>query len=168
MLKNKNFRFNLGLILSTGFAATTYFSPQFTSKTMSRVKDTARFESTLTNGTYLYGQSHLPEQIGREYLVFQVKQNRVVGAVYYPQSEFACFYGKITRAKMNLFVVHPYDRTINPYSIALDSSVRVATTGNEIESSTTLVGYQKISNLSDNDRRMLEICLEENLTRDRN
>ena len=172
MLKNKNFRFNLGLVLLAGLAATTYSSPKLISnlkkspgenpsstgsQTEPRRDRIAELDNTLTNGTYLYGQSNLPEQIGREYLVFKVKRDRVVGAIYYPRSEFACFYGKLSEAKMNLFIIHPYDRNINPYSIPLNSSI----------ASTALVGYQQIENISDNDRRILNTCLEDNLTADR-
>lgn len=172
MLKNNNFRIHLGLLLVAGLAAATYSSPLMsrrersaggeklipTSETVSTYSEPQYTLSQFipTQKTYLYGQSHLPEQIGKEYLVFQVERDRVVGAVYYPRSEFACFYGNLTSEKMNLRVIDPYDRNISPYSIPL-TAAPVA------NSPISLAGYQRIQNISDNDRRILNTCLEDNL-----
>ena len=169
MLKDKNFRFDLGLLLLAGLAATTYSSPILLSyfkkspiendrSVISQIKYSvdpiAQSQNILADGTYLYGQSDRPEQICQEYLVFEVKQNQVVGASYYPQSEFACFYGTLTSDKMSLFVIQPYDRTVHPYSINLESS---SVTNSQIG----LEGYQRIENISDNDLRILNSCSSE-------
>ncbi|MGF1486444.1 MAG: hypothetical protein ACFBSE_04955 [Prochloraceae cyanobacterium] len=168
MLKNKNVRLDLGLLLLAGLAAATYSSPRLISNfrrsapkedlpPISQIKPnldrTGISQSNFAARTYLYGQSNLPEQIGQEYLVFKVEGNKVVGALYYPQSEFACFYGKFTSQQLNMNVIHPYDRIISPYSIAL----------NDRAETLALEGYQQLENISDNDRRILNICLEDNL-----
>ena len=146
MLKNKNYQFHLRLLLVTGLAAATYSSPRLVpsfrrsapkkedpppiSQIQPNLDRTARSQSNFAAGTYLYGQSNLPEQIGKAYLVFKVEQHKVFGALYYPQSEFYCFYGQLTSQQMNINVIDidPYDQTVHPYSIDLESSSPVATT----------------------------------------
>jgi len=49
----------------------------------------------LEDGTYLYGDSSEANQIGQGYVVFSKQGQQVIGAFYYPQSEFSCFTGKI-------------------------------------------------------------------------
>lgn len=170
MLKNKNFQVHLGLLLVAGLAATTYSSPALVSRLkrsatkesaspvseVVTVKSGQNFDSisqyTPVEATYLYGQSNLREQIGKEYLVFKVEGDRVTGAIYYPRSEFSCFYGKIANEKMNLKIIHPYDRSVHPYSIPLASSP-AHNFGLDLE------GYQQITTIGDNDRRILNTCL---------
>jgi hypothetical protein len=111
------------------------------------------------DGIYLYGSSQQPEQIGQEYMVFEARQGKVVGALYMPSSEFSCFSGTVAAQKMNLTVVDPYDQTTNPYSIALQQPSPVASSsGLQTDGSLQLHGYERITNLSNNDQRMLGVC----------
>jgi hypothetical protein len=93
----------------------------------------------ITEGIYLYGQSPKPEEIKKEYFVFEVRQGKVVGAFYLPRSAFYCFYGSLEATQLNLTVVDSYDRSTSPYSVNLQQ-------------------YYPISTVSDNDRRILDIC----------
>ena len=95
----------------------------------------------LAEGIYLYGQSSKPDQIKKEYFVFEVRQSKVVGAFYLPRSAFYCFYGTLNRTQLNLTVVDTYDGSRSPYSVNLQQ-------------------YYPISVISDNDRRILGICKE--------
>jgi hypothetical protein len=112
--------------------------------------------------TYLYGQSPEKEQLGLEYLVFKTVNNKVVGAIYLPQSEFNCFYGNLTSQGLELSIVDPNDSAIYPYPIALETTAVVATTGNQVFSQDypNLQGYYPIENLSQLDHQLLEICQE--------
>lgn len=116
---------------------------------------------SLADGNYLYGRSPQPDVLGAEYLVFQVRNNKVVGAFYAPQSEFNCFYGSIEPQKMNIAVVDPYDEETYPYSVALKSQSTVAKEGNPNLPEVSLDGYQPLSELSDNDLQMLNSCVQE-------
>ncbi len=93
----------------------------------------------LKSGIYLYGQSAKPDEIKKEYFVFEVRQGKVVGAFYLPRSAFYCFYGNIDLTKLNLTVVDTYDGTTSPYSVNLER-------------------YYPIPTVSENDRRILGIC----------
>lgn len=114
--------------------------------------------SPLVDGVYLYGKSPQPEQLGQEYLVIRVNQGQVVGAFYMPQSEFNCFYGSVNAQQMSLSVVDPYDNTVHPYSIALQTTSPIVAQ-NASSVTLTLEGYHQISKLSENDQRILNVCI---------
>nr|ADN14713.1 conserved hypothetical protein [Gloeothece verrucosa PCC 7822] len=116
--------------------------------------------SPLADGVYLYGQSPEPEQLGQEYLVIRVDRGQVVGAFYMPQSEFNCFYGSVNARALNLSVVDPYDQSVHPYSIALQTTAPVAAQ-NASSVTSTLEGYHQISKLSENDQRILNVCIQQ-------
>lgn len=115
-------------------------------------------DSGLASGIYLYGQSSQPEAIGKEYLVFELRQEQVIGAVYFPQSEFACFYGNVNPQQMSLVVVDPYTQETADYAIALAEQSTIAG-GNDTPSSIAPLGYERIATLSDNDWHILNTCL---------
>jgi hypothetical protein len=94
---------------------------------------------SLREGIYLYGESPQPSMLQKEYFVFEVRQSKVVGAFYLPRSAFYCFYGNVELTQLNLTVVDSFDRTTSPYSVNLQH-------------------YYPISAVSDNDRRILDIC----------
>lgn len=43
----------------------------------------------------VYGQAEQPDQLGQGYIVFEQHGDTVLGAYYYPRSEFQCFVGKL-------------------------------------------------------------------------
>lgn len=142
----------IGIIISLGLATLG------TSSTL--VSSAQASDSPIADGTYLYGQSSEPEQIGQEYMVFQVQQGKVVGAVYLPQSEFNCFSGTVDARQMSLSIVDPYDKTVYPYQIALQDLSPVASEG-RLPREIGLEGYQQISQIGDNDRRILATCRQQ-------
>ncbi len=128
-------------------------------------------DASIPNGTYLYGQSSQPEQIGQEYIVFEARQGKLIGALYMPHSEFRCFYGSVDAQQMNLTVVNPYDQTAISHTIARERQSPVAAAGGQINLEETydsltypyrvqLEGYQPIPQLSENDERILSTCLD--------
>jgi hypothetical protein len=142
----------LGMIVSLGLATLTISDTLATSAKAS--------ESPMADGTYLYGQTAEPEQIGQEYLVFQINQGKVVGAVYLPQSEFSCFSGTVDAAQMSLSIIDPYDKTVYPYNIALENRSPIASQGG-LPRDLGLEGYQQISEIGENDRRILNTCRQQ-------
>lgn len=126
---------------------------------------------SIPDGVYLYGQSSEPEQIGTEYIVFEARQGKLLGALYLPHSEFSCFSGTLDSTQMNLTVVNPYDQTALSHTIARAQPQSIAAAGsqpnlqNTYESLTyphtvALEGYQPVGELSDNDQRILNTCRE--------
>jgi len=45
------------------------------------------------DGLYLYGEAPQPKQMSKGYVVFERQQGKVVGAMYFPNSEYECFTG---------------------------------------------------------------------------
>ncbi|MBW4522091.1 MAG: hypothetical protein KME16_20735 [Scytolyngbya sp. HA4215-MV1] len=142
--------------------AATAAEPTSQKAEVSRVEAMPEAASThyLPNGVYLYGQSKQPEQIGNTYLVFEVKNDQVIGAFYMPRSSFDCVYGNFQAEELALTVVDSYERTAHPYAIALKKDYSVARAGNNPTEKTTigLDGLQPIATVSDNDRRILGVC----------
>lgn len=121
-------------------------------------KPQAAAKQALPDGVYLYGQSTQPDQVGQGYFVFESKQGNVVGALYMPRSSFDCASGKFQDDQLALTVVNSYDRTTNPFEIALERNSNVASQGNPAFSNLGLQGFERISNVSENDQRILDVC----------
>lgn len=116
----------------------------------------------LPNGIYLYGQAAKAEQIGKTYLVLQVRDRVVTGAIYAPASSFDCLRGTVQTNKLALTITNSYEQTQSPYSIALQTNSRVASAGNPTLEAVKLAGYHRIQTVSVNDRRLLSTCEAKN------
>lgn len=113
----------------------------------------------IADGTYLYGESAQPEQIGQEYLVFEVNEGNVRGAIYYPRSEFSCLTGTVQNEAIELSIIDPYTGETYAYPIEIQDQSLVATSENPASGSqVALAGYQNIDHLSENDQRILQAC----------
>ena len=121
------------------------------------------------DGIYLYSQSPAPEQIGQEYMVFEVRQRKVIGAIYMPHSEFSCFYGTLQSGKLAMMVASSSDSEAYPDPVAGQNSQQVATNsdrpytgdGNNLVAypySVLLQNYHQLDSVSMNDKRILGAC----------
>ncbi|MGB5963808.1 MAG: hypothetical protein WBG73_24450 [Coleofasciculaceae cyanobacterium] len=125
--------------------------------------------TSIPDGIYLYGQSNQPQQIGKEYIVFEARQGKVIGAMYLPSSEYSCFYGTLDAKQMNLTVANSYDQTAFAHTIARSQTQEVAAVGEHLniqnnydalkyDHAVALEGYQPISQVSDSDQQLLNTC----------
>lgn len=120
------------------------------------------------DGIYLYGQSPKPEQIGQEYMVFEMNRGKVVGAFYLPQSEFSCFQGNLKSGKLALMVASGSGTEPYPDPVAGNSQQVAAVSdrfesGSSFETSTysysvALQNYYQLPIVSNNDQRILSSC----------
>ena len=122
------------------------------------------------DGIYLYGQSQQPNQIGQEYMVFEVRQGKVTGAFYLPQSEFNCFQGSLAAGKLDLTIAG--DAGSTPYSDSIADAenapqVATASDSSQIQAqyeqvssqySVALQNYYQLSNVNENDKQILAAC----------
>jgi hypothetical protein len=124
---------------------------------------------SMPDGTYLYGQASEAQQLGKEYIVFEARQGKVIGAMYLPSSEYSCFYGTMDSKNLNLTVANPYDQTALSHTIARGQTSEVAAVDGNLNiqngydsltypHAVTLDGYQPISNVTDNDKQILKNC----------
>ena len=116
--------------------------------------------ATLPDGIYLYGQASKPDQLGKGYFVFESNAGKVVGALYMPSSSFDCAAGEFKADQLALTVTDSYDRTTNPYDIALDRSSTVASNNNPALT-LRLQGFNKLEVVSKNDLRLLNVCKQD-------
>lgn len=146
----------LAIALPTQLASSAQAMPQV--RVEAKSTSAALHPSPLANGVYLYGQSNQPDQIGKAYFVFEVRQGKVVGSLFMPRSSFDCTYGTFQPDQVALTVVNSYDKSENPYEIALERSASVATRGNPAFKQVSLEGFRPLATLSENDRRILNVC----------
>ena len=122
------------------------------------------------DGIYLYGQSQQPNQIGKEYMVFEVRQGKVMGAFYLPQSEFNCFQGSLAAGKLDLTIAGdagstPYSDSIAdaqhaPQVATASDSSQIGAQYEQVSSqySVALQNYYQLSNVNENDKQILAAC----------
>ncbi len=112
-----------------------------------------------TNGIYLYGETTLPNQMGRSYMVSEIRNGKIIGAFYMPNSSFDCFYGDVQRNRLALTVVETYTNQSYSYPLALEASTPVASIGS-LPSVNSLKpeGFHPISQITANDQRILGVC----------
>lgn len=115
-------------------------------------------EIPINDGVYLYGQSETPDQLGKEYLVFETRQGKVIGAFYQPQSEFSCFYGAMESEQMSLSVVDAFENQEYRYTIALQRNTTVADSHQPTLGKVELQGFQPLQVVSDRDAQILAVC----------
>lgn len=119
-----------------------------------------RGSTFLNDGIYLYGESPEPEQIGQAYMVFEVNQGRVLGAFYMMNSSFDCFSGVSEGNQLALNVVDSYTQEAHPFSLGLyhPAAITASTFPGADQQNITIEGFHPIPTVSQNDRRMLEVC----------
>lgn len=112
----------------------------------------------LPDGVYLYGETQTPDQIGASYMVMEVNDNQVVGALYIPHSSFDCFQGEFQGNQLDMTVVNSYDRTTQGYSFAVQNNSYIASIDDPVSTPARLNGMYNLSEVSSNDQRILETC----------
>jgi hypothetical protein len=116
------------------------------------------------DGTYLYGQSSRPNQIGQGYVVFQKRQGRVTGALYMPQSEFSCFQGTIDQSGELAMTVSGYPGEVGTNQVATANQLQVPNMSDDqmmtYAHSVDLQDFYRLNSISSNDRRILQMCNE--------
>ncbi|BAY10879.1 hypothetical protein [Calothrix sp. NIES-2098] len=112
------------------------------------------------DGVYLYGQSPTANQIGQGYIIFEKRQSQVTGAMYMPNSEFSCFQGTIDRSGELAMTVNASPDETSSNQVATANSIPSI---NDDELSTyaysvALQDYHQLKSISNNDRRILQMC----------
>lgn len=135
-------------------------SPTTQEVSLANIPETKKESLTNRDGIYLYGQSPSAGALGSEYLVFKVTDQKIVGSIYFPQSEFNCFQGELTNSELKLSILEPDQSAVYPYSIALGDASVVATTNNQVlnQDHPNLEGYYPINQISETDQQLLEMC----------
>jgi hypothetical protein len=75
----------------------------------------------LADGTYVYGETAQANEFGKAYLVFQVNNRHVVGAFYYPQSEFSCFTGALNQQTLEVLSLPTMAEPMSSFAVPLEN-----------------------------------------------
>lgn len=116
---------------------------------------------TVASGAYLFGESEQPGQVGREYMVFEVNNGKMVGGFYSPDSDFSCFTGKIENDVMSLSVEDPDLQSSSMISVQLYLDNQVAASSELLlpfESALGLQGTYRIPELDRTSKVVLDTC----------
>jgi hypothetical protein len=113
------------------------------------------------DGVYLYGQSPEPEQNGQGYVVFEKQKNKVVGALYMPNSEYSCFYGTVDNSGELAMTVNGSQMNGTSNEVASGSGEPSLDDPNQPTNyaySLALRDYHRLASVSRRDRQMLQAC----------
>lgn len=124
-------------LLALGLGLSAFGSQSVPSQAVQTNQTTAETQEEL----YLYGQSQQPNQIQQGYVVFEQFGNTVVGASYYPRSEFQCFIGNLNQQSEVVTGVILASMQMEQAPINIDLSP-----------------LHQFEQLSQNDQRMLTAC----------
>ncbi|PSB43101.1 hypothetical protein [Chamaesiphon polymorphus] len=118
------------------------------------------------NGVYLYGESPYPNVVGKEYIIFETRNKKTIGAFYLPRSEFSCFYGQFKGSRLYGTIVDPFNGKRSNFTLTLDSlaeRLRQRDLGLNA-SNKPILGkpvFQQLRQISNNDRRILAACKQQ-------
>jgi hypothetical protein len=115
------------------------------------------------DGTYLYGQSSTPNELGQGYILFQKQQSKIIGALYVPQSEFSCFQGTLAKSGELAMTVKSSPGEVGAMEVSTASTIPTVSDDESTSyaHSISLQDYHQISSLSANDREILRMCKQE-------
>ncbi len=112
--------------------------------------------TVLEDGTYLFGQSPNPNEVGSAYAVLSVEGDQAIGAFYQPHSSFDCFTAEVFPDRLAANVIDSYEQTAYPYAVAMTISDSLVAGGGA--GAYTLEGFHRISDLSAQDHEILATC----------
>ena len=87
-------------------------------ESLTSVADSAQM--TLADGTYLYGQQPVSEQLATAYFVFEARSGVITGALFMPSSSFDCVQGHVESGEIVLTVTDSYYQDHYQYALALE------------------------------------------------
>ncbi|MGP1374876.1 MAG: hypothetical protein ACTS3T_18750 [Almyronema sp.] len=146
------------LAIGFGLVLTSLLTLPQTSPALANPVLSQNLGNALADGIYLFGRSPQPEQIGSEYLVFEVRNQHTVGAFYMPSSSFDCFQGEVQPDRLLLTVVGSYDQSASDYAIALQPGSDLSASEQGVTAAPSLENYYEIDELSQMDHSLLETC----------
>lgn len=131
-----------------------YFQPNYLRS--SELPTVYKPHSPKAQGLHFYGEAPETNAIGHDYLLFEVQGKQVSGVIFQPQSEYACFQGRVLPDALDLAIADPFDGTAMPFSIAFEyQTVQVA---GAIQSQVSLDGFTELAEVSESETEMLAQC----------
>lgn len=154
----------LGIAAQAAAALTIAPSAQRSGMPLSAAILDSDTDPTVASGAYLFGESPEPGQVGKEYMVFEVDDGRMLGGFYSPSSDFSCFTGNIQDDVMSLAVEDADLQSTSTISVQLYLSNEVAARSELLlpfESALGLQGTYRIPELDRTSQVVLDTCRAE-------
>lgn len=110
-----------GLLGTLLLSAAAYASPVHIAETVPETspETVSNVIRPIADGTYFYGSTTQPDEIGHAYMVFEAQDSAIVGAIYMPHSSFDCFRGHVRGNELALQITNSYTQEVYDYPIAL-------------------------------------------------
>jgi hypothetical protein len=102
------------------------------------------------DGMYLYGEANAANQLGKGYFIFQQSGQKIVGAMYYPQSEYTCFTGNRTATNVRLQPFELGNQPTSTQSLSEQDALQIS-----------LPQLYKIDQIGVSERQALAACQQE-------
>lgn len=110
------------------------------------------------DGTYLYGQQPVPEQLATAYFVFEARSGDITGAFFMPSSSFDCVQGHIEGGEIVLTVTDSYSQDNYQYALALEMpAADIAQQWGIVNLPPNISGFYSLP-VRDSDRAVLATC----------
>ena len=122
------------------------------------------FGSQLEEGIHFFGEADAPNQLGSTYIVFEVKDAEVLGAVYAPNSAYSCFEGRFSGNQLALRIDDPYGDEVYLHEIALEQQATAIAAGEELASvqmEMGLAGMTALGEIRAEEQSLLASCKAE-------
>ncbi len=116
----------------------------------------------LENGVHFFGEASKRDQLGSTYMIFEVKDSKVLGAVFAPNSSYNCFEGRFNNEQLALRIEDAYDSSVYTHEIALEQKAIVASSNlQSVDMQMGLEGMKSLSSIKDQETSMLATCQAE-------
>lgn len=73
-----------------------------------------------TSEISVYSETSQANQVGQGYLIFEERGETLIGAFYYPQSEYSCFTGQKNGQTLEILSLPSYQEPMSNFSLSLD------------------------------------------------
>jgi hypothetical protein len=116
------------------------------------------FASEITandHGISIYTESPNTQAANQGYIIFEKRGETLVGAFYYPQSEFSCFTGHQKNQSLEILALPGYQEPMSSFSISLNELTSVSEIG-ETEKQTLAACRQDVTAFLNQNQTALE------------
>ena len=105
-------------------------------------------------GISLYGETATPNQIGQGYIIFEKQDDTLIGAFYYPQSEYICFTGRQNQSQLDILSLPTHQDPLTSFSLELGEMTEVQEIGATEKSTLAACRQDVIAFLAQNQTAM--------------
>jgi len=103
----------------------------------------------LEDGVHFFGESSDREQLGNTYMIFEVEDSKVLGAIYAPHSTYSCFEGRFNNNQLALRIDDPYGDDVYLHEIALEQQATTIAASSELSSVDMQMGLEGMAAISE-------------------